>query len=374
MGERNRLAKAQRWVIKIGSALLTDEGRGLDTHRIDGWVDQMCQLRKDGIDIVLVSSGAVAAGMERMGWTKRPDALHELQAAAAVGQARLVQIWETSFRRHGVQPAQVLLTHADNSNRERYLNAKTTLRTLLGMDVVPVINENDAVVHDELRFGDNDTLAALVANQIEADILVILTDQEGLFTADPRSNPDAKLISETYAKDARLDAMAGSGSGHLGRGGMYTKLRGARQAAASGAATVIAGGRVKGILTRLHAEEELGTLLIPDHEPMAARKQWLQGHMKTSGELVLDDGAVKVLQNLGKSLLPVGVREVWGDFQRGEMVACLDERGNEVARGLINYSADEARKIIGKPSYQIADELGYQGEAELLHRDNLVLS
>ena len=374
MSERFRLAKAQRWVIKIGSALLTDEGRGLDTHRIDGWVDQMCQLRKDGIEIVLVSSGAVAAGMERMGWTERPDALHELQAAAAVGQARLVQIWEASFRRHGVQPAQVLLTHADNSNRERYLNAKTTLRTLLGMNVVPVINENDAVVHDELRFGDNDTLAALVANQIEADILVILTDQEGLFTADPRSNPDAKLISETNAKDSSLDAMAGSGSGHLGRGGMYTKLRASRQAAASGAATIIAGGRIKSILTRLHAEEELGTLLIPDHEPLAARKQWLQGHMKTSGELVLDNGAVKVLQNLGKSLLPVGVREVRGDFHRGEMVACLDESGNEVARGLINYSADEAKKIIGKPSYQIADLLGYQGEAELLHRDNLVIS
>ena len=374
MSERDRLKSARRWVVKIGSALLTDEGRGLDIARIDGWVEQMCQLRSEGVEIVLVSSGAVAAGMERMGWTERPEALHELQAAAAVGQARLVQTWETSFRKHGVQPAQVLLTHADHSDRQRYLNAKTTLRTLIDMGVVPVVNENDTVVNDELRFGDNDTLGALVANQVEADVLVILTDQDGLFTADPRSNPDAQLISEVLASDSSLEAMAGGGTGHLGRGGMATKLRASRQASASGAATVIVGGRTENVLTRLHAEEDLGTLLLPEHEPLAARKQWLQGHMKTSGTLTLDAGAARVLKELGKSLLPVGVREVTGFFQRGEMVTCQDEAGNEIARGLVNYSSQEARQIMGKPSHQIAGVLGYKGEQELLHRDNLILS
>ena len=374
MSERDRLKSARRWVVKIGSALLTDEGRGLDIARIDGWVEQMCQLRSEGVEIVLVSSGAVAAGMERMGWTERPEALHELQAAAAVGQARLVQTWETSFRKHGVQPAQVLLTHADHSDRQRYLNAKTTLRTLIDMGVVPVVNENDTVVNDELRFGDNDTLGALVANQVEADVLVILTDQDGLFTADPRSNPDAQLISEVLASDSSLDAMAGGGTGHLGRGGMATKLRASRQASASGAATVIVGGRTENVLTRLHAEEDLGTLLLPEHEPMAARKQWLQGHMKTSGTLTLDAGAARVLKEQGKSLLPVGVRDVVGHFQRGEMVTCQDEAGNEIARGLVNYSSQEARQIMGKPSHQIAGVLGYKGEPELLHRDNLILS
>ncbi len=373
MTERRRLQSASRWVVKIGSALLTDEGRGLDIARIDQWVEQMCWLRDQSVEIVLVSSGAVAAGMERMGWTERPEALHELQAAAAVGQARLVQTWESSFRKHGVQPAQVLLTHADHSNRQRYLNAKTTLRTLIDMGVVPVINENDTVVNDELRFGDNDTLGALVTNQVEADVLVILTDQDGLFTADPRSNPDARLISEVQASDKTLDAMAGGGSGRLGRGGMATKLRASRQAAASGAATVIVGGRTENVLTRLHNQENLGTLLLPDHEPMAARKQWLQGHMKTSGTLILDAGAARVLTEQGSSLLSVGVRGITGHFLRGEMVTCQDEAGNEIARGLVNYSSQEARQIMGKPSHQIAGVLGYKGEPELLHRDNLVL-
>ncbi len=373
MAERNRIAGARRWVIKIGSALLTDEGRGLDLSRIDDWVEQICRLRNEGVEVLLVSSGAVAAGMERMGWSERPKALHELQAAAAVGQARLVQTWENSFRRLGVQPAQVLLTHADHSNRQRYLNARTTLRTLLGMGVVPVVNENDTVVNDELRFGDNDTLGALVTNQVEADLLVILTDQEGLFTADPRSDKSAKLISEVRARDSSLDAMAGAGSGRLGRGGMQTKLRASRQAAASGAATVIVGGRIDNVITRLYEGDALGTLLLPDKEPMAARKQWLQGHMKTAGELVLDEGAVRVLREKGRSLLPVGVREIRGEFQRGEMVACVDESGREIARGLVNYSFSEACQIIGKPSQQVAVTLGYQGEPEIVHRDNMVI-
>ena len=373
MSKRNRLPTTRRWVVKIGSALLTNEGQGLDLERMDGWVTQMCQLRKAGVEVVLVSSGAVAAGMEKLGWMERPAALHQLQAAAAVGQTRLVQAWETGFQKYGVQPAQVLLTHDDHSSRKRYLNARSTLKTLLEMGVVPVINENDTVVTDELRFGDNDTLAALVANQVEADVLVILTDQDGLFTADPRSNADARLIHEVRARDDSLDAMAGGGSGRLGRGGMQTKLRASRQAAASGAATIIVGGRTDNVLTRLFAGEKLGTLLIPDQEPMAARKQWLQGHLKTAGQLVLDAGAVRVLKDQGKSLLPVGVRAVAGQFQRGEMVACVDENGNEVARGLINYGASEVARIIGKPSHQIAALLGYQGEPELLHRDNMVL-
>ncbi|MGI9274899.1 MAG: glutamate 5-kinase [Endozoicomonas sp.] len=374
MSERGRLKKARRWVVKIGSALLTDEGRGLDDSRIDDWVDQLCQIRKHGIELILVSSGAVAAGMERLGWHDRPDALNELQAAAAVGQARLVQTWETSFRRHGVQPAQVLLTHADHSNRQRYLNARSTLNTLVGMGVVPIVNENDTVITDEIRFGDNDTLGALVTNLVEADVLVILTDQDGLFTADPRKNPEATLVDEMPAHDESLDAMAGGGGGRLGRGGMQTKLRAGRQAAASGAATVIAGGRIESVIERLYAGESLGTLLLPKHERMAARKQWLQGHMRTAGELVLDAGAVKVVKNQGKSLLPVGVKQVRGKFQRGEMVACVDEAGNEIARGLVNYGADESVLIIGKSSHQLAEVLGYQGEPELLHRDNMVLT
>ncbi|MET4693817.1 glutamate 5-kinase [Endozoicomonas lisbonensis] len=374
MSERGRLSSAKRWVIKIGSALLTDEGRGLDVARIDNWVTQMCRLRRKGVEIVLVSSGAVAAGMEKLGLDERPSALNELQAAAAVGQARLVQVWEESFQKHGLQPAQVLLTHADHSNRQRYLNARSTLNTLLDMGVVPVVNENDTVATEEVRFGDNDTLGALVANLVEADMLVLMTDQDGLFTADPRKDPGATLVDNVRAKDRQLDAMAGAGSGRLGRGGMQTKLRAARQAAASGAATVIVGGRMESVIERLYAEEALGTLLLPDHERMAARKQWLQGHMQTSGELVLDAGAVNVLVSKGKSLLPVGVQEVRGSFLRGEMVACLDESGREVARGLVNYGDKDARKIIGKPSELIGELLGYSGEPELLHRNNMVLA
>ena len=374
MSERVRLKQARRWVVKIGSALLTDEGRGLDVSRIDDWVDQLCQVRKQGVELILVSSGAVAAGMERLGWNERPGALNELQAAAAVGQARLVQTWENSFHRHKVQPAQVLLTHADHSNRQRYLNARGTLNTLISMGVVPIVNENDTVVTDEIRFGDNDTLGALVVNLVEADALLILTDQDGLYTADPRRDPSATLVSEMPAHDPRLDAMAGTSKGRLGRGGMQTKLRAARQAAASGAATVIAGGRIDKVIERLHGGESLGTLLLPEHGRMAARKQWLQGHMQTAGELVLDAGAVEVLRLRGKSLLPVGVKQVRGSFQRGEMVACVDESGNEVARGLVNYDSNESSLLIGKPTKEMAGTLGYQGEPELVHRDNMVLT
>ena len=371
---RDKVTSAQRWVVKIGSALLTADGRGLDREAMAIWVRQMVALRQAGIDLVLVSSGAVAAGMSRLGWLERPSAIHELQAAAAVGQMNLVKAWQTSFAEHNERTAQILLTHDDLSDRKRYLNARSTLRTLLELGVIPVINENDTVATDEIRFGDNDTLAALVANLVEADLLVILTDQQGMFDADPRKNPDAQMIYEARADDPELDAVAGGTGGVLGRGGMQTKLRAARLAARSGAFSVIVGGRIERVLDRLHAGERLGTLLSPEQCRDGARKQWLAGHLQTRGTLTLDAGAVKALVEDHKSLLPVGVIAVEGKFRRGEMVVCIDPEGNEIARGLANYSAAEAEKILGKCSEEIEQRLGYVAEAELVHRDNLVLS
>ncbi|MGM0449965.1 MAG: glutamate 5-kinase [Pseudomonadota bacterium] len=374
MSERQRIVSAQRLVVKIGSALLTDDGRGLSRETLTQWVDQLMAWRRAGVEIVLVSSGAVAEGMSRLGWKQRPEHVHELQAAAAVGQMGLVQAWEAQFQRHGTHTAQVLLTHDDLSDRKRYLNARSTLRTLLPMGVVPIVNENDTVVTDEIRFGDNDTLGALVANLVEADGLIVLTDQPGLYDSDPRENPGAALIPEARASDGRLDAMvAGGGRGALGSGGMATKVRAARLAARSGAFTLIVGGRIERVLERIRSDEEVGTLLVPDQERLDARKQWLAGHLRTRGRLVLDDGAVKVLREGGRSLLPVGVRRVEGSFRRGEMVSCVDEQGREIARGLVSYDAAEARQIAGCPSEQVAERLGYVQEEELIHRDNMVL-
>lgn len=370
---RDKVSGAQRWVVKIGSALLTADGKGLDRGAMAVWVEQMVALRAQGVELVLVSSGAVAAGMSRLGWTARPSAVHELQAAAAIGQMGLVQAWESSFGEHSRRTAQILLTHDDLSDRKRYLNARSTLRTLIDLDVVPVINENDTVVTEGIRFGDNDTLAALVANLVEADLLVILTDRDGMFDADPRNNPEAQLIYEARADDPSLDAVAGGTGGALGRGGMQTKLRAARLAARSGAHTIIIGGRIERVLDRLKAGERLGTLLSPERGMLAARKQWLAGHLQTRGTLVLDAGAVQALRGANKSLLPVGVKTVQGSFRRGEMVICVDPDGAEVARGLANYSALEAQKIIGQPSDHIEAVLGYIAEPELVHRDNLVL-
>ena len=370
---RCRLPATRRWVVKIGSALLTDDGKGLDRQAMSRWVEQMAALMAEGVEIVLVSSGAVAAGMSQLGWRSRPVSVHELQAAAAVGQMGLVQAYESFFQRHNRHTAQILLDHDDLSDRKRYLNARRTLQTLIGLGVVPVVNENDTVVTDEIRFGDNDTLAALVANLIDADLLVILTDQRGLFDRDPRSNPDAELINTARAGDASLTALAGGGAGNLGRGGMITKLRAARLAARSGADTVIAGGREAEVLTRLRQGEVLGTLLVAASEPIAARKQWLAGQLQLRGSLYLDAGAVSVLEQQGRSLLPVGVRRVEGAFSRGDLVSCLAEDGREIARGLVNFSADEARRIIGLPSAKIAEVLGYCDDEELIHRDNLVL-
>lgn len=369
---RQDLQHSKRWVIKIGSALLTADGRGLDRDAIAGWVEQMAALRAQNVEIVLVSSGAVAEGMMRLGWEDRPHAIFEQQAAAAVGQMGLVQAYESCFQRHGIHTAQVLLTHDDLSNRHRYLNARSTLRTLLDLGVVPVVNENDTVVTDEIRFGDNDTLGALVANLVEADALVILTDQEGLFDKDPRTHEDAQLVHEASADDESLEQMVG-GTGNLGRGGMLTKLRAARLAARSGTATVITHGRTSGVLTLLREGSDLGTYLHPGQAPLVARKRWLAGHLQLKGKLVLDDGAVRVLRESGRSLLPVGVTAVEGNFNRGEAVACVDSRGQEIARGLVNYNAEETRKIKGLPSSEVESILGYVDEPELIHRDNLVL-
>lgn len=364
---------ARRWVVKIGSSLITNNGTGLDREAIANWVRQLVSLQQGGIEVVLVSSGAVAEGVKRLGLKKRPREIHLQQAAAAVGQMGLIQTYESCFQQYGVHTAQVLLTHDDLSNRRRYLNARSTLAGLVGMRVVPVINENDTVATAELCFGDNDTLGALVANLLGADTLIILTDQKGLHEADPRTQADAPLIAEAMAEDSRLLAMAG-GSGSLGRGGMITKISAARLAARSGARTVIANGREPDVLIRLAQGESIGTRLLPEKQPMAARKQWLAGHLKAKGELLIDAGAVKVLRESGRSLLPVGVTAVSGQFDRGEMVVCVDESGQEIARGLVNYDSREAALILRQSSRQIETILGYVGDAEMIHRDNLVLT
>jgi len=372
--KRQSLRACKRVVVKIGSALLTNDGRGLCVEGLDTWVAQIAALRADGREVVLVSSGAVAEGMTRLGWKERPDDLHKLQAAAAVGQMGLVQAYEQRFRTHNLQTAQILLGHDDISARDRYLNARGTLLTLLELGVVPVVNENDTVVTDEIRFGDNDTLAALVANLIDADTLVILTDQRGLFAEDPRKNPAAELISVADVADGKLDVMVGGSAGVLGRGGMLTKLRAARLASRSGANTVIVGGREDRVLDRVFAGEDLGTLLLSGQRPIAARKKWLAGQLQLRGKLQLDDGAVRVLRQQGRSLLPVGVVAVSGQFARGDLVMCVDAEGNEVARGLVNYNTEDARKLLGLSSARIAEALGYIAEPELIHRDNLLVS
>jgi len=365
--------KATTLVVKVGSSLVTNEGRGMDPAAIARLAEQIAALGKLGKQAILVSSGAIAEGMLRLGWSKRPHAMHELQAAAAVGQMGLAQAYETAFRGHGLKTAQVLLTHADMADRQRYLNARSTLRTLLALGVVPVINENDTVVTDEIKLGDNDTLGAMVTNLVEADALIILTDQAGLFDADPRRNENAKLLKEADASDPALEALAGGAGSAIGKGGMLTKVLAARRAARSGAHTVIASGAEPEVLLRLARGERIGTLLTAQTVPLAARKQWLADHLTVAGQVRLDAGAVRALVRDGKSLLPIGVTEVTGEFQRGEVVTVLDPAGREVARGLANYSAEEARRIIRRPSGEIEAILGYVDEPELIHRDNLVL-
>ena len=367
------LKSAQRLVVKVGSSLVTSRGHGLDQAAIARWAAQIAQLRVQNKEVVLVSSGAIAEGMQRLGWTRRPHAMHELQAAAAVGQMGLVQVYETCFRRHGLQTAQVLLTHADLADRQRYLNARSTLRTLLALGVIPIINENDTVVTDEIKFGDNDTLAALVTNLIEADCLIILTDQAGLYVRDPRVDPSAELVREASAGDAKLEGMAGRAGSQTAKGGMLTKVLAAKRAARSGAHTAIASGHEPDVLLRLAEGEAIGTQLAAKTIPIAARKQWLADHLQVDGRLVLDAGAIRALSAQGKSLLSIGVKSVEGDFERGAVLACVSPEGVEIARGLVNYSAAEARRILGKQSSEIESILGYIDEPELIHRDNLVL-
>jgi glutamate 5-kinase len=367
------LEHARRLVVKVGSSLVTNDGQGLDREALARWARQIAALRHLGRETILVSSGAIAEGMQRLGWKRRPHALHELQAAAAVGQMGLIQVYESCFREHSLLTAQILLTHEDLADRKRYLNARSTLRTLIALGAVPIINENDTVAIDEIRFGDNDTLAALVTNLIEADVLVILTDQAGLFDRDPRRHAHANLVRSGRAGDPAIEAMAGGAGTTLGLGGMLTKVLAAKRAARSGAHTIIASGREHDVLLRLAAGEALGTELLADRPTLVARKQWLADHLQVKGQLMLDPGAVRALTIDGKSLLPIGVISVAGSFERGEVVSCLDEDRREVARGLVNYSSSETRRILRTPSGEIEARLGYVDEPELIHRDNLVL-
>jgi glutamate 5-kinase len=367
------VASASRIVVKVGSSLVTNEGRGIDHDAVARWAGEIAGLASAGKEVVLVSSGAIAEGMQRLGWKTRPRAIHDLQAAAAVGQMGLVQAYERAFTRYGLHTAQVLLTHEDLSDRRRYLNARTTLTTLLGLRAIPIINENDTVTTDEIRFGDNDTLGALVTNLIEADVLVLLTDQQGLYSADPRKDPSATLVRNARAGDPALEAMAGGAGSAIGRGGMLTKVLAAQRAARSGAATIIACGREDNVLTRLAQGEAIGTTLTAEQTSLAARKQWLADHVRLAGQLTLDSGAVRALTKDGKSLLPIGVVAVSGNFGRGEVVGCIAPDGREVARGLVNYGAQEAARIMRRPSSEIEAVLGYVDEPELIHRDNLVL-
>ena len=374
MAASTALRDAKRIVVKVGSSLVTNEGRGLDEGAIGEWCRQLSVLAQEGREVIMVSSGAIAEGMKRLGWATRPHQVHELQAAAAVGQMGLAQMYETKLREHGLRSAQVLLTHADLADRERYLNARSTLLTLLQLRVLPVINENDTVVNDEIKFGDNDTLGALVANLVEADALVILTDQKGLFSADPRKDPSATFVHEGRAGDPALEAMAGGAGSTLGRGGMITKILAAKRAAGSGASTVIAWGREPDCLLRLARGDSIGTLLLAPTQKTQARKQWIADHLQLRGAITVDEGAVAKLRDEGKSLLPIGMTSVEGDFSRGDVIAIRDPRGSEIARGLANYAAAEARLLCRKASGDIERLLGYVAEPEMVHRTNLVVT
>lgn len=372
--EFRTLKDAKRIVVKVGSSLVTNEGKGLDEQAISQWCEQLAALRLDGREVIMVSSGAIAEGMKRLGWSTRPTALNELQAAAAVGQMGLAQMYESKLKQHGLGSAQVLLTHADLADRERYLNARSTLLTLLRHGVIPVINENDTVVNEEIKFGDNDTLGALVANLVEADLLIILTDQKGLYTADPRVDANATIIRQTLAGDPTLEKMAGGAGSSIARGGMITKVLAAKRAARSGASTIIAWGREPNALCRVVAGELIGTLLEAQTKKLAARKQWMVDHLQLPGAVVVDDGAAEKIAKEGKSLLPIGMIEVKGEFFRGDVIAIVDNKGLEIARGLANYASSEARLICKKTTQAMAGALGYEAESEMIHRDNMVMT
>ena len=370
--ERETIKSTKRWVIKIGSALITDNGCGLKHDNLDNWVNQISALRERGIDIVIVSSGAVAEGLTRLNWKNRPNIIHKLQAAAAVGQMGLIQAYETCFQKYNKQTAQVLLTHDDISNRTRYLNARTSLNTLLQLGVVPIVNENDTVAPDEIRFGDNDTLAGLVANLIDAELLVLLTDQNGLYTSDPRKDSSAELIEQAKADDESLEKYAGDSSNY-GRGGMLTKLKAASIASKSNTQTIIASGNESSILLKIANSEKVGTLLTTSEDTLQAKKQWLANQAYLKGSVTIDSGAVTAIIKSGKSLLPIGVKSITGEFKRGEIISCIDLDGKEIARGLSNYDSIQATSIMGKSSEEIGELLDCKDEDELIHRDNMIL-
>jgi len=373
MTDRIDVANTKRWVVKIGSALLTDNGRGLNHNALMNWAEQIATLREQGLEIVLVSSGSVAEGMNRLGWSVRPHSLHELQAAAAVGQMGLIQAYESCFKQHKLHSAQVLLSHDDLSNRNRYLNARSTLKTLLELGTIPIVNENDTVATEEIRFGDNDTLAAMVANLIEADLLVILTDQDGLYDCDPRGGTNACLIKQASANDQKLETYAGGAASDISRGGMLTKVLAAQKASRSGTHTIIANGQLDQVLLKLSQGEDIGTQLLAEKPVLTARKRWIANQLRVNGILQLDTGAEKIITTGGKSLLAVGITKVTGSFKRGDAVSCHSADGKEIARGLVNYAADECRKLAGKASDQIEATLGYVDEQEIIHRDNLIV-
>jgi len=371
---RNNLKKPGLWIVKVGSAILTNNGKGLTHSLINSWAKQISDLEQQGYDFVIVSSGSIAEGVSRLNWQEKPHEIYKQQAAAAVGQMGLVQAYESAFSKYNLHTAQILLTHDDVANRKRYLNARSTISELIKLGVIPIVNENDTVAIDEIRFGDNDSLGSLVANLLEADTLVILTDQDGMYDKDPRVHNDAKLLTEVVPDDKTLDTAAGKSGGSLGRGGMFTKLQAARTAAKSGATTIIAPGTRKNVLLDIARGHEIGTLFLAEARSMTARSRWLAGQMQAKGKLVLDDGAVEFITRQGKSLLPVGVREIIGDYSRGDLVKCVNSAGMEVARGLSNYNSYESRKIIGKSSSAIGSILGYIDEPELIHRDNMVIN
>ncbi len=372
MNDAFNFGATRRWVVKVGSSLITNIETGINVDRIYSWAKQIAELKHAGVEVVLVSSGSVVEGMKRLGWSERPHEVHMLQVAAAVGQMGLVRTYEIAFEKHGYQTAQILLTNADLSDRGRYLNARNTIRTLLEMRIIPIVNENDSVATDDIKFGDNDNLAGLVTNLVDADLLVILTDQTGLYDSDPRINANANLIRQAHPHDESLDSVVGPSS-QYGRGGMLTKLEAARKAARSGAATFIASGMTDSQLQKIFACEAEGTLLLSRTGRIAAHKQWLAGRLRIAGKLYLDQGAAEALLAQGRSLLSVGVRQVEGNFSRGDLVACMDPNFREIARGLINYDAQEASQIKGQRTDRIESTLGYVRDLELIHRDNMVI-
>jgi len=370
---KKTLGKTRRIVVKVGSSILASVEKGLHREVFSHLAKEISDIKRKGYEIVLVSSGAIAAGMEKLGYRARPQSITQKQATAAVGQGRLMKIYEDHFSRYQQIVAQILLTHDDLSHRRRFLNARNTLLALLGLGIIPIINENDTVVVDEIKFGDNDNLSALIANLIEADLLVILTDMEGLCDADPRYHPQAHCISLVEDIDMDIGARIGDAGGPWNVGGMISKIQAARKASRSGIPTVIACGTKEGVLHQILRGKEIGTLILPKEEALSSRKRWIAFNLKPKGDVVVDEGAKRAIVQKGKSLLPSGIVRIRGAFDRGDPVSCLGPKGKEFARGLVNYSAAELEKIKGLRTDHIERALGYKYSDEIIHRDDLVV-